>query len=207
MVTNSLLQIINNGGPGFMIALVLLSIISLAVILERIFMFGKQAVLPLPVVEKLKMNAKNNNSGEIINILRNESSLTAVILRESFDIYNDSNNTVSLKQAVVDSADKHIEGLTNRLWVLRAVGHIAPLLGLMGTVVGLALAFHKIADVGLSQQSVAGGISMALITTITGLGIALPTLFAEYCLRAWAQHQYRTIKNVLHDFVTWFGEK
>lgn len=205
MITNFLFQVIRQGGVGFMVPLIILSILSLAVILERIYMLSKRVVISSGVIKKIKMAAEGNNNEGLSTILEKEHSIAALILRDVLKTFKPGK--VSLKQAVIDSADAHMDGLTARLWMLRAIGHIAPLLGLMGTVVGLAVAFRKIAEVGLSQQSVAGGISMALITTITGLGIALPTLFAEYCLRAWAQFHFRNIKAMLHDFVSWYGEK
>lgn len=205
MITNSLYQLIREGGYVFMIPLILLSILSLAVILERIFAFSKRALLPSVAVEKIEKAARGNNKEQLSSILKSERSLSALILQEALKIFQSSEGKISLEKAINDTTDKHVDGLTNRLWILRAVGHIAPLLGLLGTVFGLTISFSQISQVGLSQQTVAGGISVALITTITGLGIALPTLFADYCLRAWAQYNFKKIKAMLYDFVVWYG--
>ena len=205
MITNSLYQLIREGGYVFMIPLILLSILSLAVILERIFAFSKRALLPSVAVEKIEKAAKGNNKQQLSSILKNERSLSALILQEALKILQSSEGKLSMEKAVNDSSDKYMDWLTGRLWILRAIGHIAPLLGLLGTVFGLTISFSQISQVGLSQQTVAGGISVALITTITGLGIALPTLFADYCLRAWAQHNFKKIKAMLYDFVVWYG--
>ena len=107
----------------------------------------------------------------------------------------------TFEQAVERSADRYTPLLAERLWMLRAIGQIAPFIGLTGTVVGLAMAFRGIAEAGLSQQSVAKGIAVALNTTIMGLIIALPTLFAEHTLRAWAQSQFRSISTFLDEIV------
>jgi biopolymer transport protein ExbB len=205
MITNSLLQIIREGGYVFMIPLIVLSILSLAVILERIFVFSKRVLLPSVVIGKIEKAVKENKKEEITSILKNENSFAAHILQEALKIFQGKEETMSLEKAFSDTMEKHVEWLTGRLWMLRAIGHIAPLLGLLGTVVGLSISFSKISQVGLSQQTVAGGISIALITTITGLGIALPTLFADYCLRAWAQRNFTKIKTMLYDFVVWYG--
>lgn len=205
MITNSLLQLIREGGYVFMIPLILLSILSLAVILERIFVFSKRVLLPSVVIEKIEKAVKENKKEEVANILKNERSFAALILQEALKIFPGSKGKLSLEKAISDTMDKHVDWLMGRLWMLRAIGHIAPLLGLLGTVVGLSISFSRISQVGLSQQTVAGGISMALITTITGLGIALPTLFADYCLRAWAQRNFSKIKAMLYDFVVWYG--
>lgn len=205
MITNSLLQAIREGGYIFMIPLIALSILSLAVILERIFVFSKRVLLPAVVIEKLEKAVKENKKEEVTNILKDRHTFAALIVREALKIFQASKGTLTLEKAITDTMDKHADWLTGRLWMLRAIGHVAPLLGLLGTVVGLSISFSKISQVGLSQQTVAGGISMALITTITGLGIALPTLFADYCLRAWSQRNFTKIKAMLYDFVVWYG--
>ena len=205
MITNSLFQLIREGGYVFMIPLIVLSILSLAVILERIFVFSKRTLLPSGAVEKIEKAVRENNREQLATILKGEHSFAALILLNALTIFQSGEGKISLEKAIGDSTDKHVDELTGRLWILRAIGHIAPLLGLLGTVFGLAISFSKISQVGLSQQTVAGGISVALITTITGLGIALPTLFADYCLRAWAQRNLKKIKAMLYDFALWYG--
>ncbi len=207
MITNSLFQIFREGGPLFMVPLLSLSILSLAVILERIFVLGNRTGLSIECIAKIKAAAREMKNSEILLILKDDPSIAAIIIHDAVAALDSGKGNLSLDQAITESADTHMETLNNHLWMLRAIGHIAPLLGLMGTVVGLAIAFRQIAEVGLSQQSVAGGISMALVTTITGLGIALPTLFADYCLRAWAQKQFKSIRGVLFDLVNWYGNK
>lgn len=207
MITNSLFQILREGGLVFMIPLFLLSILSLAVILERIFVLAKRTDLSADLIGKIKVAAGEMKNSEIIALIKDDRSLATLIIHDAVTAFQSGKGNLSLDQAITESADMHIDTLNAHLWILRAIGHIAPLLGLMGTVVGLAVAFRQISEVGLSQQSVAGGISMALVTTITGLGIALPTLFADYCLRAWAQKQFKTIRSVLVDIVNWYGNK
>lgn len=207
MITNSLFQIFREGGFFFMIPLLFLSILSLAVILERVFVLGKRTGLSAESIDKIKVAAREMKNSEILSLLKGDPSIAALIIYDAVTAFESAKGNLSLDQAITESADTHMDALNNHLWMLRAIGHIAPLLGLMGTVVGLAIAFRQIAEVGLSQQSVAGGISMALVTTITGLGIALPTLFADYCLRAWAQKQFKTIRGVLFSIVNWYGNK
>ncbi len=207
MITNSLFQIFCEGGLLFMTPLLFLSILSLAVILERVFVLGKRTGLTAERIDKIKAAAREMKTGDIVSLLKEDPSLAARIIHDAVTAFESGKGNLSLDQAITESADTHMDTLNNHLWMLRAIGHIAPLLGLMGTVVGLAVAFRQISEVGLSQQSVAGGISMALVTTITGLGIALPTLFADYCLRAWAQRQFKKIRSLLFDIVNWYGNK
>jgi biopolymer transport protein ExbB len=72
-----------------------------------------------------------------------------------------------------------IARLERNLWVLATVANIAPLFGFLGTVTGMIAAFEALAEVGLGNpRAVASGISQALITTATGLTIALPVQYA-----------------------------
>lgn len=130
MITNSLYQLIREGGYVFMIPLILLSILSLAVILERMFAFSKRALLPSVAVEKIEKAAGENNKEQLSSILKSERSLSALILQEALKILQSSEGKLSMEKAVNDSSDKYMDWLTGRLWILRAIGHIAPLLGL-----------------------------------------------------------------------------
>jgi len=77
----------------------------------------------------------------------------------------------------VDEAGKTYLG--KNLSILNTIGHIAPLLGLLGTITGMIIAFRSIAVAGTGDPKVvAGGISQALVTTATGLIIAIPTIVA-----------------------------
>jgi biopolymer transport protein ExbB len=199
MISNAAVEFMRTGGYGFMIPLMVLSVLSVAVILERLFALGRR-VLPAPsTLERLRSAAGGGDRAAMGAVLSGDRSLVAEIVRAAVGLTGEQGEGLSMERAIERAANEHVPAIKTRLWILRAVGHVAPLLGLMGTVVGLAMAFGDIAEAGLSQQSVAKGISMALITTITGLGIALPTLFADYCLRAWAEQRFRAVESLLLD--------
>jgi biopolymer transport protein ExbB len=201
MLTNAALDFIKAGGYGFMVPLIALSVLSVAVMVERVFALTARSLPSKETRDRLTGPGATRDLETVSKIVAEDRSLVGTVLRQAIAMSGSHEGAVRLEQAVEHSANAHMPWLTKRLWALRAIGHVAPLLGLMGTVVGLALAFHNIAEVGLSQQSVANGIAMALTTTITGLGIALPTLFAEYCLRAFAESRFRKIDTLLRDFV------
>ena len=84
-----------------------------------------------------------------------------------------------VKEAIVDQGRQEARTLERGLGVLETVAGIAPLMGLLGTVLGMIRVFDVISRQGLGQtQSLSGGISEALITTVAGLSIAIPTLVA-----------------------------
>ena len=80
-----------------------------------------------------------------------------------------------IEKAMESVALHEVSKLERGLWILATVANIAPLFGFLGTVTGMIASFEALAEVGLGNpQAVAGGISEALITTATGLMIALP---------------------------------
>ena len=80
-----------------------------------------------------------------------------------------------IEKAVESVAQHELSKLERGLWVLATIANVAPLLGFLGTVTGMINAFDALAEVGLGDpKAVAAGISTALITTATGLAIALP---------------------------------
>jgi len=81
-----------------------------------------------------------------------------------------------IEKAMESVALHEISKLEKGLWVIATIANIAPLFGFTGTVTGMISSFEALAEVGLGNpEAVAGGISEALITTATGLMIALPT--------------------------------
>jgi biopolymer transport protein ExbB len=200
-MANPILNFFFQGGPVFMVPLTVLSVLSLAIILERVHFYGRRVMLGGPGFGELGAALSKGEYETARRLCGTGLGLPGLIAGEAIGIFLSRGKKEPFRRAMEDGADRHIDMLAKRLWMLRAIGHIAPLIGLLGTVVGLTLAFGNIAEAGLSQQSVARGIAMALITTITGLSIGIPTFFAEYCLRAWSESRYRGLKILLEDLV------
>ena len=200
-IVNELLELIKQGGYAFMIPLILMSFLSLATIMERLFALRKEKIVPANFEDQLKGFDQAGNKGQGKALFRQSDSLVGLIINKALDDHRNGNRNLSLEKCLENSAGFHLEYLSRRLWILNAIGNLAPLLGLLGTVVGLAIAFEQIGISGLSQESVASGIAIALITTITGLSIAIPTLFALYGLRALGERRYQYIKLLLSQFL------
>ena len=84
-----------------------------------------------------------------------------------------------LKEIILDQGRQEVRVLERGLVMLETIAAAAPLLGLMGTVIGMIKVFNVISQQGIGQASVlSGGISEALITTVTGLAIGIPALVA-----------------------------
>ena len=83
------------------------------------------------------------------------------------------------REIVYDQGRQEVRSLERGLVVLETVASVGPLLGLMGTVIGMVKVFNVISRVGIGQANIlSGGISEALITTVTGLAVGIPALVA-----------------------------
>jgi biopolymer transport protein ExbB len=199
MYVNAMLDFIAKGGYQFMITLLLLSIIALGVILERVYCLWLCCSISKDHFTIIRKHLEKNEFEEALKIVTGKPTLPYSIITSALTLVINNPGKISFIQSLQKCADRQIVWLCKRFWLLKAVAYIAPMLGLLGTVVGLQISFGTVGQAGLDQKSVAAGIAMALITTITGLVIALPTLFAESSLRAWARSRYEEINTMLDD--------
>jgi biopolymer transport protein ExbB len=110
----------------------------------------------------------------ILEIRKNKESLVASII-DSFKNVGTNRENGNALGILKDHISGHVHKLEFGLNTIKIIASIAPLLGLLGTVIGILSAFRVIAQDGLSNPSLfAGGISMALITTVGGLIVAIP---------------------------------
>ena len=169
-----ILQFFIRGG-FFMAVLVLLSIFSLAVIIQRAMVINMDRALP-PIVLRTLATFKSGGSTEALQtILSHEPSplsrvLTTLLQHKAWP-------RAEALDAVQTRARHEISRLESGLVFLEITTGISPLLGLLGTLSGLVGIFSNIGDHG-DPQLVANGISEALNCTIVGLGVAVPNLIA-----------------------------
>lgn len=92
----------------------------------------------------------------------------------------------TLETVIVHATEEEVRGLSSYLQALATIGNIAPLLGLLGTVMGMIKAFMVIQQMGgkVNSAVLAGGIWEAMLTTALGLAVALPTMVAHSYLVA-----------------------
>ena len=126
-----------------------------------------------PTNERLVRKAEQAGAGDLSRFLLEQKELS------------------DLKDELVLETDEAGKTYLSRyLAVLNTVGNISPLLGLFGTILGMITSFEAIAVAGTGDPKVvAGGISQALVTTATGLAIAIPTIVAYRYLARRAEHQ------------------
>lgn len=180
-----MLKYMLDGGP-LMWVLLALSILSLAVIIDRWRVF-KIADVDTSVMRRMILELlAASKPGDAIRLCEETRGPVAAILLVGIDRYDKllkqgrkkEEIEASVSSSMEDYAPHVLSALEKRVNFLLLVGSIAPLLGMTGTVTGMIRAFAGMAEAGGSLQGsvVAGGISEALITTATGLLIAVPAV-------------------------------
>jgi biopolymer transport protein ExbB len=159
-------------GGFFMFALLILSVFSLAVILQRARVIKMDRALPMEVIRALQA-FKGGSTESLESVLRQEPSPLSRVLDNVLQHRNWPRTEIL--DAVQTRARHEISRLESGLVFLEITTGISPLLGLLGTLSGLVGIF---ANIGGDPQMVANGISEALNCTIVGLGVAVPNLVA-----------------------------
>ncbi len=169
-------------GGWLMMPILLCSIISLAIVVERLWALRRQRVCPSGLVGEIWAWVQNDelDPGRIVS-LRASSPLGRVLaaglasLHESREV---------MKENIEDTGRHVVAELERYLDTLGTVASITPLLGLLGTVIGMIKVFTAITVSGVGNAAaLAGGISEALLTTAAGLSVAIPSLMFYRHLR------------------------
>lgn len=168
------IELIAKGGP-LMIALIICSILSLAIIVERLIYLRRNRIIRIDVLREIEVAIKKQDYEKALEWT--EKVKAPMIKIAKVALINADKPKEDLKNYVEEAGRMEIQGLERFLTILQTVAVISPLLGLLGTVTGMIDVFETIVTHGTGNATVlAGGISEALITTASGLSIAIPTL-------------------------------
>tara|TARA_B110000503_G_C7059379_1_gene375962 strand:+ start:80 stop:703 length:624 start_codon:yes stop_codon:yes gene_type:complete len=161
---------------GWVMPLIMLcSVVALAICIERYIALNPKRIAPPHLLASVWKQLK---AGELdaqrLKLLRQGSPLGAIL---AAGLANRSQGRDVMKESIQEAASHIVHDLEKYLNSLGTVAAVAPLLGLLGTVVGMIRVFTEITVQGTGNaNALAGGISEALITTATGLAVAIPAL-------------------------------
>jgi len=167
-------ELVKSGG-WLMLPIILCSIVAMAIICERLWSLKKNKVLPPDLVPQVWALAQQDKLDAVtIRRLKTSSPLGAIL---AAGLSNSRHGREIMKQSIEDVGRQAAHDLERFLNTLGTIASIAPLLGLLGTVVGMIKVFAAIMTHGVGDPGIlAGGISEALITTAAGLTVAIPSL-------------------------------
>ncbi|MDQ2068260.1 MotA/TolQ/ExbB proton channel family protein [Natronospira bacteriovora] len=176
-----MLELIQAGG-WLMLPIILCSVIAVGIIAERLWTLRRNRVTPPHLAaEAWRWLQKGELSDDHVKALRNNSPLGRILAAGLANRHGDRN---LIKDTVEDVGRHVVHELERYLNTLGTIAAITPLLGLLGTVIGMVRVFTAITAHGVGDPgALAGGISEALLTTAAGLTVAIPSLIAYRYLR------------------------
>jgi len=181
-----MIELFNKGGE-MMYPILAASIFALAVILERLIVLLSSKVPQRADLRQVLDAAAAGNHDELQALLNRGKSPVHRVMRA---IANTPGGDEAKEKAAGIAGDVVLRGLNLRLPWLAILGSVVPLMGLLGTVVGMIRVFSRVAEAGdVSDITVlAGGIWEALLTTAAGLSVAIPILLVFYILQGRVEH-------------------
>ncbi|MBK5969866.1 MULTISPECIES: MotA/TolQ/ExbB proton channel family protein [Thiorhodovibrio] len=162
-------------GGWLMLPITLCSVATLAIVLERFWALRPSAIMPGDLVEQIwQWHLDRALNDERIATLRSDSALGRML---AAGLVNREHSREIMKESIQDTGRQVVAEMERYLDMLGTVASVAPLLGLLGTVIGMIDVFSVIMQAGVGDPTVlAGGISKALLTTAAGLSVAIPAL-------------------------------
>ena len=171
-----MIEFIQQGGLVMYIILAA-SILSLTIIFERGWSLRRSVVMPLVEIQQIEAAVRAGDVKEAMRICQDNNTAMSRILWVSL-----ANRGVSrsvLKEILEETGRQEVAHMDRFIGILGVIAATAPLLGLLGTVIGMIEVFQQISLVGVGKaDALAGGISKALNTTAFGLSVAIPSLVA-----------------------------
>jgi biopolymer transport protein ExbB len=170
-----LIDLVVQGGL-LMGPIVICSIVAAAIVGERFWALRREKIIPRHLTATVWKWVKNNQmDADQLKQLKGGSPLGRVL---AAGLVNSKHGRETMKESIMEVATHEVHEMERYLTALGTIAAITPLLGLLGTVLGMIDVFGQIVLQGTgSATALAGGISKALVTTAAGLFVAIPALF------------------------------
>jgi biopolymer transport protein ExbB len=183
---DSILEIVFSGGILgilIMVTLIALSVVAVYLVFDQAMGLRKKDLLPSDLVEGVKQLLTQGKLKEADQLCRERPCPLSFVLASG--ISEIEFGWPAVEKALEDSTAEQAARLYRKLEYLSVIGNLAPMIGLLGTVSGMILAFREVAvsSGAAGAGQLAGGIYSALVTTVAGLLIAIPALGAFAVLR------------------------
>lgn len=191
-------EMLAKGGP-VMAVLGVLSVYGLAVVIFKIYQFQLANLFDRSFIDPCLNAIKQGNLQDAQKIVKEANGPIARIMRVCLDMVLNRQISQAAKEAEISRVgSSDVRYLESHMRGLELVGNVGPLLGLLGTVMGMVAAFSKLETAGarVDPSLLAGGIWEALLTTVAGLVVAVPAVVAYYMLDSIIERTRATMKDV-----------
>lgn len=171
----------NAGLIGYLI--MLMSVVAVALIIENFMTIKREKLAPPDIIDELEALFDGENFQDAVELCEQEKNYLTNVVGSGLSKLGHSFET--MQTTIREMQTEESVKLFQKVGWLSLISAIAPMMGLFGTVTGMFVTFGKIADAGgsVSPAQLAGGIKMALITTMLGLTVAIPVGVAFFILR------------------------
>lgn len=199
-----MLEIFQKGGP-LMYPILLCSIMAMAIFFERLWTFFRVGQGRDELVREVEQLVMKGRIEEAIVVCQRSDTPLSRILLSALRAHGRSRDQI--KTVVEETGSREAAPLERFLGLLGTMATISPLLGLLGTVLGMIRAFTVIATAGTgTPETLGGGISEALITTAAGLSVAIPTILLHKYLTSRLDHMVLKMEESSLHLVDLLGE-
>lgn len=190
------------GGGLLMIPIGLASILTLGLAIERLWALRKGRILPSGVWRDVKTELEGGNVAAARTRVADDNTSLGRMLASGLDRWDDG--PIELAAELEEAGQREVDELNTHLPALQGIASVAPLLGLLGTVVGMIRSFYTIAKehvVG-NPELFAEPIGQALVTTAAGLSVAIPAMILYYWFRGRIRKRVRSLDQIAREVAT-----
>ena len=161
-------------------AILAASIVGVAVVLERLWSLQRPRVLPRAFVDRIRAMVSKGKTSEALLLCEENRSSIAMLMAAALRAYSHEKNRAEIKESVEEVGNREVAAFDRNVEIVGTMASASPLLGLLGTVIGMIQVFKAFVDAypQVSPEVFANGIWQALITTAAGLVVAIPLLMA-----------------------------
>lgn len=196
----SLAETVGNGGP-VLIVLALLSVAALTIVLVKLWQFARQRIgARQPLNRALALWSQRQPEKAIATLAGRRQPSVQLVHRAMTGLQTPGIDEMVLREELTRFGLERLESLRGGLRALEVIATLSPLLGLLGTVLGMIEAFRELEQAGsqVDPSILSGGIWQALLTTAAGLSVAIPVVM----LHAWLEQRVDAEGHRMDDAVT-----
>ena len=193
-------ELIQQGGV-IIVVIIALSIVAVAIIIERLIYFRKIMGDEEALLRRLRSTLEKGHFDEALSICDSNQSPITNLMKVGIEHKDYSEETI--KQTVTDAASLEVPRMERHLSTLGTIAHISPLLGLLGTVTGNIQAFGVLGEFGAvgDPSLLATGIAEALLTTAAGIIVSIPAIIFYNYLVSKVNHYIIRLENRVSEMV------
>ena len=202
--TLSIIELITSGGIGgniIMSVLAILSVFAIYILIERTFTLNKAKKETPDFVDQINNLVKNQNISDAINVCKNEDTIVSRMMEKGLKRIQQPHSEIH--SAMENQAKLEVNKLESNLTNLATISGAAPMIGFLGTVIGMILAFHDMASAGgnIDVEMLSKGIYTAMITTVAGLVVGIISFISYNFLLARIDKIVFNMENSASEFI------